>query len=338
MKNLTMLLLLAFLAANIPAQELDSLKAIMGKTDEEPGAAISEEGSTYTPVIVTDNGEEVNVTVMDKEVVKVIDNTDSTYVKIGGKGLLQVVDSPDSTTIRVGDKEIRIVERNGDTDIHLYDVEERHRIRNPRFRGHWAGFEWGLNNFLDADHTLSREGEDQFMDLNTGRSWAINLNFAQYSLGFGTSHFGAVTGLGLEFNNYYFDDNNTIAEIDDKVVGIDTISATKSKLTTTFVRFPLLLEVQFPNASRSKRAYISAGIVAGLKLGSHTKVVNNEGDGKDKDKVKDDFNISPFRYGLTARVGFGGLSLFCDYYFTPMFVEDKGPELNPITMGLALSF
>ena len=106
----------------------------------------------------------------------------------------------------------------------------------------------------------------------------------------------------------------------------------------TYLRVPLILEVQFPSTIRAKRVYISAGVVAGLKLGSHTKVVYKADGGKSKDKNNDDFNISPFRYGVTARVGYGGFSLFGDYYFSPMFVKDKGPSLNPFTVGLALAF
>jgi len=342
MKNLFVLLILTAFTAGISGQELDSLKAIMGKKNGTEKAE-SQEKTVVAPVIVEDNGEEVNVKVMEKEVVKVIESGDSTVVKVGEKDFMEIYEQPDSTRIRVGDKEISIVERDNDTDISFGRVDENHRrIRNPKFRGHWAGFEWGINNFMDDDFTISREGADSYMDLNTDRSWAINLNFAQYSLGFGTSHIGALTGLGLEFNNYFFDGNNSIVEQDDQVVELpltDSVtSVNKSKLTTTFLRIPIVIEFQFPNVVRAKRVYISAGLIAGLKLGSHTKVVYEDSNGKDKDKNNDDFNISPFRYGLTARIGYGGLSIFSDYYFTPMFVEGKGPDLHPISIGLALAF
>jgi len=95
------------------------------------------------------------------------------------------------------------------------------------------------------------------MDLNTGRSWATDLNFAQYSLGFGTSYVGLVTGLGIEFNNYYFDHDNSITEsVDDQVIKVDlsdTSGLVKSKLFVTFIRVPLLLEFQFPRAYRTGR-------------------------------------------------------------------------------------
>jgi hypothetical protein len=281
----------------------------------------------------------VRVNLGDKEMFKVVDDGDSTYVKVGRNKMVEVYEHPDSTHIRVGNKEISIVENNNKADIHIGRVKEHDHRGYEKFRGHWTGIELGINNFLDEDFTLSREGDAAYMDLNTGRSTAVNLNFAQYSLGFGTSYFGAVTGLGLEFNNYFFDNNNTIAEIDDQVVEVplDGANLSKSKLTTTFLRIPLIFEGQFPHTNRGKRVFVSAGVISGIKLGSHTKVVYDN-DGKDKSKDKDDFNINPFRWGLTARIGFGCISIYSDYYFTPMFVRDKGPELHPFNIGLALTF
>jgi len=338
MKRIVTIVLIAVFSISLSAQELDSLKAIMEKSDE-PGTKQTREKESSYPVIVEDSGDDVNVKVMDKEIFKVTESGDSTYVRIGEKGMLQVIDQPDSTTIRVGDKEIRIVEKNDDTAIRIQDIDNDDHFITKRFRGHWAGFEWGINNFLDNANTLSRETDAWFMDLNTGRSWAININFAQYSLGFGTSHVGLLTGLGLEFSNYFFDNDNTIHELNDFIIA-DSLdgNVSKSKLTTTYLRVPLILEVQFPNTIRAKRVFLSAGIVAGLKLGSHTKVVYKDDGGKNKDKNRDDFNINPFRYGLTARLGFGNVSLFGDYYFTPLFVDEKGPELHPFSVGLSFNF
>ncbi len=341
MKSTCTFILLSLLWATVPAQELDSLKAIMGvegsrDTNENQ---TRQEGQTYSPVTVYDNGDEVKVNLGDKEMFKVVDDGDSTYVKIGKNKMLEVYDHPDSTRIRVGNKEISIVENNNKADIHIGRVKDYDHRGYAKFRGHWTGIEFGINNFLDEDLTLSREGDASFMDLNTSRSTAVNLNFAQFSLGFGTSYFGVFTGLGIEFNNYFFDNNNTIAEIDDQVFGIplDGQNLSKSKLTTTFLRIPVMLEGQFPKTNRGKRVFVSAGIIGGFKLGSHTKVVFDN-NGKDKSKDKDDFNINPFRYGLSARLGYGCIAIYSDYYFTPMFVREKGPELHPFNVGLALTF
>ena len=72
--------------------------------------------------------------------------------------------------------------------------------------------------------------------------------------------------MGIEFNNYFFDNNNTIAEIDDQVSWSTpgwVTNLSKSKLTTTFLRIPLMLEGQFPRTNRGKRVFISAGLIGG---------------------------------------------------------------------------
>jgi hypothetical protein len=318
-----------------PAQELDSLKAIMGVEGSQ-----NNENTNTSPVQVYDEGDQVRVNMGDKEMLKVVDQGDSTTVTVGKNQVIEVYDHPDSTRIRVGNREISIVENNNKSDIHIGRVHDRDHQKWSHFKGHWAGFGWGINNFMDADFTLSREGDAAFMDLNTSRSWNINLNFAQFSMGFGSSYIGAVTGLGLEFNNYFFDNSNSIDEVNDMVVSrpLDPSNLAKSKLTTSFLKIPVLIEAQFPNTSRDRRVHISAGLVGGLKLGSHAKVVYKNDDGKDKSKDKDDFNINPFRYGLAARLGYGCIDMYAEYYITPMFVADKGPELHPFNIGLALNF
>ncbi len=337
MKQVLIFVWLTAFAATTPAQELDSLKAIMDNrnTQENHNNPDNPEGKSYSPVTIEENNEEVKIKLGEKEILKVIDNSDSTYVRLGDSNILEVFEDPDSTRIRVGDKEISIIEKDNNTKIHLGDVDEGKKGGHGKFRGHWAGFEWGINSLA------SRDDEDSFMDLITDRSWCINLNFAQYSLGFNSSQVGMLIGMGLTFNNYYFDNDNTIAEVDDYVVPVylDGATLVKSKLTTTYIRIPLLMEVQFPGSSaRSHRIYLTAGLLAGLKLGSHTKVVYDDENGKTKDKDNDDFNISPFTFGVTARIGFHNISLFGDYNFTPMFIKDKGPEMYPFSMGLALGF
>jgi len=67
-------------------------------------------------------------------------------------------------------------------------------------------------------------------------------------------------------------------------------------------------------------------------VGSHTKVKMNG----DKSKNHDDFNINPFRYGATARIGYKGLNLFGTYYFSSFYKDNRGPMMNPFTIGIGL--
>lgn len=270
---------------------------------------------------------------------------DTTRIRLGNKGIAIMEDST-GTSVKI--TEINKNDENNETEVTVNDDskanEGKESRKRSKFKGHWSGIDLGFNDFMNSDLTMTRKPGAEYMDLNTGRSWNVNLNVMQYSFGFGTDVIGLVTGLGFEFNDYHFDGNNSIMK--DSVGNITSldytklnISLDKSKLSTVYLTVPLLLEFQVPHgASHNKRFHVAAGVIGGLKLGSHTKVVYYANSKRQKDKVRDDFNINALRYGLTARVGYHGLNLYANYYPTPLFEKDKGPELNPFAVGLSLGF
>ncbi|HDP54258.1 MAG TPA: PorT family protein [Bacteroidetes bacterium] len=256
----------------------------------------------------------------------------------------------DTTTIRFGKKRIVVIEKEGSTSIEIPETNSKYSVsedddftyvRRPRFKGHWAGFEWGFNGFMTPDYSINMTDELKYLELRQGRSWNINLNFLQYCLGFGTDKVGLVTGLGLEFNDYHFRNPITLKLVDGVTVEDDSYeldpdkNVTKSKLSTSYITVPLLLEFQIPTFDYKHRIFLSAGVIGGAKIGSHSKIVF-DGANKGRDRVKNDFNISPFRYGLTARIGYRGLNFFANYYPTPMFEAGKGPEIYPFSIGLII--
>lgn len=209
--------------------------------------------------------------------------------------------------------------------------------KKNRFKGHWSGFEFGLNNYVTDDFSMTPD--ETYMEINTGKSWNFNLNFAQVSLPIARDRFGLVTGLGFEWNNYHFSNQNTIEKDPVNYViipkDLSSVPLKKNRLQTTYLTAPLLMEVQLgSSSSRDKRIAISTGVITGLKLGSHTKFKTGDG----KQKIKDDFYLQSFRYGFTARVNYENFGLYFNYYNVPLFLDNKGPELYPFAAGLVLSF
>lgn len=281
------------------------------------------------------------------EIVKVIEGNDKVIINVGKKEILKITEGNDTVIINIGRKGLKIIESNDGTSINLinlddFDEDEVGKKKSRKsFNGHWKGLEIGMNNYLASDYSLTLPAEAQFMELNTGKSWCVNLNFLQYDIGFGTDKVGLVTGLGLEFNNYRFDGDNSIIKdpVTREIVSLEYDAATyieKTKLSTSYLTVPLLLEFQIP-VSGHKRIHISGGVIGGLKIGSHTKVVYKEDGSKQKDKINDDFNLSPLRYAVTARIGYRALKLFANYNLTPMFETGQGPELYPVSIGFILA-
>jgi hypothetical protein len=268
----------------------------------------------------------------------------------------------DTSYFTVGKKQVEIIERSDSTFVKVWEEkesEDKEFPSNPKlfeedlefgvvntkdeykFRGHWAGIEFGMNNYVDENFSIARTPENEFMDINTNRSWNFNLNFAQFSIPFGSSYFGAVTGMGLEWSNYHFTHTTTIVKDTEEQQIVPVVINKDLKMNrfqTTYLTVPLLLEVQFFNAPRADRMYLAAGVIGGMKLGAHTKYKYVEDGVKRSKKHRSDFYLRPFRYAVTGRVGFKMLKVYMNYYPTSLFLEGKGPELYPVAMGFCITF
>jgi hypothetical protein len=199
--------------------------------------------------------------------------------------------------------------------------------------------DWGYNR-LDSKNMFTgarHESASGFPDLRSSASQS----FSMYAI-FGRKFFGSLSimsGLGIDWVNYKFNQEVTIREIDGVAtqVPIESVSnifsyMKKSKLTGSYINVPLLLKIHI-----HRRFFIAAGVTGGVNIGSHTKVVFVDTNGK-KQKYKDyNIDLATFRYGYTVRAGFRSLSMYTNYYVSPLFDKDKGPQVYPFVIGISLS-
>jgi hypothetical protein len=217
------------------------------------------------------------------------------------------------------------------------DPEDERADMRSRFRGHWAGFEFGFDNYVVSDYSLTLPESIDYMSLHSGKSHNFNFNVAQTSLGL-ARRIGFVTGLGFNWNNYRFDGNNNIIKSETGVIEKYDPEALlkKSKFSTLYLTLPVLLEFQIP--ADHNHLNIAAGLIGAVKLYSYSKMVFEEGD---KVRSEDDFSLNMLRYGVTARIGYENLQVYSTYYITPLFQTGKGPgaiDLFPVEIGLAFTF
>ncbi|MCX7985673.1 MAG: PorT family protein [Bacteroidales bacterium] len=263
----------------------------------------------------------------------------------------------DTTRIKLGKKGITIVEKDGKTIVDIQDVDKdstenfeedswnskskpEKEKRSHDFEPHWAGFELTLNNFVTSSFSMSLPSEASFLELNTGKSIGVRLNLFEYGIPFGAFN-GLYTGLGLEFNSYYFSgDSNNITKSNGRIVPkfkpTGSSSYSKNKLKDTYLNIPLMYEIQFPLGNSKHPLYFSAGLIGGLKLGSRTKEYYKINGNTKHEVTKDDFYLSPIRLGYQARIGFRRIHLVATYYQTPLFLSGKGPEIHPFDIGLMI--
>jgi len=294
----------------------------------------------FSGTVVLKAQDTVRVKVLGKNMVTVVEGGDKrTDVKIGNNAInIQDGGRGDTVKVRVGHKALVIAEGQHGSDIKLNTLDDQEfeswTGRPSRFKGHWAAVEMGVNSFANVNY--KGYTPDYFMDLNQNKSFEVGINVLRYSIGLQKDkrNVGLVTGLGLTFNDYRFSNPYTIEIVDGKVRSklIEGTGLSKTKLSTSYLTVPLMLEFQIPVSGNNKKLYFSGGVIGGLKVGSHTKV---KIDGS-KSKDRGDFNINPFRYGATARFGYKGINLFGTYYFSTFFKDSRGPEMYPFTIGIGL--
>ncbi len=116
-----------------------------------------------------------------------------------------------------------------------------------------------------------------------------------------------------------------------------------NKLSTNFVDIPIEFRYRSKPHKNGKRIAASVGFKLGWLVQSHTKTKTDEeffyqglNFGR-KAKTYDIPNLTKFRYGLTARVGYANFYLNFFYSLTPLFKDGRGTEAIPISIGIGVS-
>lgn len=197
----------------------------------------------------------------------------------------------------------------------------------------WDGFRVGLMDigfstyFHNKSLNLPAELDD--FDQNYGGSLNFNLHAIRHRLPIVKDKVGIEYGLTLSWKQYKFANDFQIAE--------DTIPFTivddgtkykKNKLKTTFLEVPLMLTI-----TGRRNFYISGGVYGGVLLGAKQKLKDENGN---KLKIKDDFNLNKFRYGVVGRVGFGPFAVYAQLAMNGLFKSGQGPELTPFNVGISI--
>ena len=139
------------------------------------------------------------------------------------------------------------------------------------------------------------------------------------------------TGVGIK------DQTNTIVFKDLS----DTNHFKKTKLATVFLEAPIEFRYS-ANPETGKGLKLAIGVKVGTLLNAHTR--NSDYENKSgstlnnyvmKESSKTFFNKQ--RLSGMVRVGYGHVSLYGSYQFTPVFRDGLGPVVRPYSIGITLS-
>jgi hypothetical protein len=139
-------------------------------------------------------------------------------------------------------------------------------------------------------------------------------------------------GLGLELNNYFFDDERIRFQKNPTKITMDNNlkDAKKNKLAADYLTAPIMLNFNFtPN--RQNGFGFSAGVSAGYLYSARQKTKI----GGDKDKVRNDFDLKRWKLSYVGELNLGPVKLYGSYAFETMW--EKGLDQTPYNVGFRLS-
>ncbi|MEP1097034.1 MAG: outer membrane beta-barrel protein, partial [Cyclobacteriaceae bacterium] len=182
----------------------------------------------------------------------------------------------------------------------------------------------GFNSWSVTPDTLDRKG------------WASKSLGIYYAKRYRISNkFSFLPGIGLGLEKMGFESGVTFQDSALFYTRVPYTGITKNKIAFTYLDIPVELRFHPKGTEDGEGFFVSAGGMFGLKMGAHTKIKYDEGDGVKKLKETGKFNLESFRYGYQVRIGFKGVHLFYKKYLSNAFKEPiQGADPTMKTIGI----
>lgn len=243
-------------------------------------------------------------------------------------------------TIKIGG--MVIIKKGNDNDTskgRRITISNRNRKKNSNLQTNWWIVDLGFANYNDNTNYASAEaqafaplGSKDQLELRTGKSVNVNIWAFMQRMNIVKHVVNLKYGLGVELNNYRFDDERVqLLENPTKIIlNPDWADLKKNKLAADYVTVPILLNINF-TPKRNKGFGISGGVSAGYLYSARQKIK----DGDDKDKTHDNFDLRKWKLSYIGELSLGPVKLYGSYAMKSMW--EKGLDQTPYNVGLRLS-
>lgn len=198
-----------------------------------------------------------------------------------------------------------------------------------------ARIDLGLAKLLD-DGSFTLSPENEALESKTWKS--SNFGFEFFQMGYRFNHnFKVYLGAGIDWTHFRLKKDITIQPDKSEFTYVeDDIMFSKNRFSSTYLRIPLSFQFRTNDDHKGNKVYFVAGPEIGFLINGKVKQVSDE---RGKEKVKDDFNLNPFRYGASLRLGYGDFGIYTKYYANNLFADNQGPaDLNNLNFGIMLGF
>jgi hypothetical protein len=242
--------------------------------------------------------------------------------------------SGDTTNVRIGDRTVSIVDDGND------DRSPREKKSNDDDFEHWAGLDFGVNGLLSAQNKVDLPNGFDYLELNYAKSYVFGWNAWQKNIHIVKNYVNLGTGIGATWYHYNFRNAYTLTpNVPYAVATFDsTYNFSRNRLNVAYLNVPLFLEFNTNNNNADRSFHIAVGGQFGYNIFKNKVKQKYEFEGETyKRKVKDDFNVNPFKYDLIARIGYGKFTMFGTYSLSTLFESGRGPVVYPFTAGISLN-
>jgi hypothetical protein len=249
--------------------------------------------------------------------------------------------SAKADTIRVGGMIIIKKKGKDGNDSREVILSNRRRNKLTNVSTNWWIIDLGFANYKDETTYAAAQqsgfvtpaiGTKDNLKLSTGKSVNVNIWVFMQKLNVIKHYVNLKYGLGVELNNYRFDDEKVRFTKNPTTIGIDASldKADKNKLAADFVTVPVMLNFNF--TPRGNKGFgLSAGMSVGYLYSARQKIK----DGGKKTKLHDDFNLEKWKISYIAELNLGPVRLYGSMATKNMW--EKGLDQTPYNIGIRLS-
>ncbi len=245
----------------------------------------------------------------------------------------------DTTKIKMGNITIIVNDDNEGEDDFDFNMDDDTVEVKENNVGVDMDLTLGMNGWLNSSNSTVFSDEYSEMSLQLNRSRSFGMHMMMHGLDIFKGHVFLSPGLGFTWNGYHFENKNVSLSTgnDTTMFMVDsTIQFDKYKLRSTYAELPITLGFRLGNLDKNYLT-VQAGVVGGINIGSIVKQRYYLGSVKYKEKIKDDFNVNPFKLDAILKLKFNGsIGVFARYSFTTMFEEGKTQAVYPFSVGITL--
>lgn len=242
-------------------------------------------------------------------------------------------------TIRIGGM---VIVRNGEgAKNRKIELSNRRYTQRPKsnLSTNWWIMDFGFSNV--DDHTsfsapqtqafVASNVKKEDLAMRTGKSVNVNIWFFMQRLNLVKHVVNLKYGLGLELNNYHFENENVrIAKSPTQIFLDNAVNEKKNKLAADYLTVPVMLNFNFTPGRKSGFGF-SAGVSAGYLYSARQKIKTKD----DKDKIHGNLGLEKWKTSAIAELSLGPVRLYGSHGLGSMW--EKGLDQRPYNVGLRFS-